>query len=496
MSELINDNTHLESVFTDGVFASDHKFVDFAGLDYFWGKAKEYINGLNTAMDGRVSSIEATVGDSTKGLVQKVNLIQAELDGLSGGAGSITSQIENAINALDLPNTYEAKGEAAKALSEAKTDAETKANAAEAAAKEYVDGRFTNEVTGKFDTVGSAAAAEAAAKSYADDIKTELDGKIGLPVDGETPATGLYKYIDDQDAVTLNAAKADATSKASAAEAAAKSYADGKFDDAKSYVDGIIGVPVDGETPATGLYKYIDDSANDAASSAVATVLDGAPEKFDTLKEIANWIGDVDTASTAAELVTRVKALEDVKDAYKDADTTLEANLKSYADGIKTELDGKIGVPVDGETPATGLYKYIDDQDKAILDAAKADATSKANAAEAAAKSYADGVKTELDGKIGLPVDGETPATGLYKYIDDQDAVTLNAAKEYVDGRFTNEVTGKFDTVGSAAAEAAKAEANAKADTTTKVGELKTYVDTAFASIVCATSADIDSLFA
>lgn len=121
MAEVINTN----------VFDTNKKFVDFSGLDYFWTKAKTYIDGVDAAMSAKVVTLENTVGDSTKGLVQKVNLIQAELDGLNGGAGSITTQIENALTALDLPNTYDAKGAAATALADAKT---------------YVDGKVDGKI--------------------------------------------------------------------------------------------------------------------------------------------------------------------------------------------------------------------------------------------------------------------------------------------------------------------------------------------------------------
>ena len=70
MAETVNTN----------VFESTKKFVDFAGLDYFWGKAKTYIDGVDATMSAKVVTLENTVGDSTKGLVQKVNLIQGELD--------------------------------------------------------------------------------------------------------------------------------------------------------------------------------------------------------------------------------------------------------------------------------------------------------------------------------------------------------------------------------------------------------------------------------
>lgn len=56
----------------------------------------------------------------------------------------------------------------------------------------------------------------------------------------------------------------------------------------------------------------------DASAAAITAIVDNAPEKFDTLKEIAAWISEADTADDAASLVTRVKALEEIDhDAYK-----------------------------------------------------------------------------------------------------------------------------------------------------------------------------------
>lgn len=175
MAELINTK----------VFDAEKKFVDFAGLDYFWEKAKKYVDDVDAAaslridgVEGKVTTLETTVGNANSGLVQKVNALQAELDVLSGGAGSITTQIENALGTLDvvdaavvgqyvssvsetdgkitvtraaLPDyteVYDAKGAAATALADAKT---------------YVD----DKVDGKFDAIGSADAAQAAAIAQA-----------------------------------------------------------------------------------------------------------------------------------------------------------------------------------------------------------------------------------------------------------------------------------------------------------------------------------------
>lgn len=285
MAEVINTN----------VFDANKKFVDFSGLDYFWTKAKTYIDGVDASMSAKVVALEDVVGDSTKGLVQKVNLIQGELDGLNGGAGSITTQIENAIAALNLPNTYEAKGAAADALDNAKA---------------YADGLVMADGVAKFDAAGSAAAAETAAKAYADSL---------------VMADGVAKF--------------DAAGTAAG------------FNDA-----------MDARVVKLEAIDH-DKLAADASAAAVATVLDGAPEKFDTLKEVAQWIADSETAADAADLVTRVKALEDIDhDAYVAADATVLASAKTYADGLVL-VDGVAKFEAAGAAAQalTDAKKYADD---------------------------------------------------------------------------------------------------------------------------------------
>lgn len=104
MAEVINTN----------VFDAEKKFVDFAGLDYFWSKAKTYIDGVDATMSAKVLANEGEIAK-----------IWSEIGTLSGGVGSVDSQIDEKIAALNLPNTYEAKGvaatEAAGALAAAKT---------------------------------------------------------------------------------------------------------------------------------------------------------------------------------------------------------------------------------------------------------------------------------------------------------------------------------------------------------------------------------------
>ena len=400
MAEVINTN----------VFDAEKKFVDFGGLDYFWEKAKAYINAADKVTADKVATLEGVVGDSTKGLVQKVNLIQGELDGLSGGAGSITTQITNALTGLDVEDAA-------------------------------VEGQYVSSVA-------------------------EVDGKVvvsraNLPV---------YEEVGV------------------AASAAAQALTD-----AKVYVDGIVndttteGGTVKGLNSRIAVLEAIDHEklASDASAAAVATVLDGAPEKFDTLKEVAQWISDSESAATAADLVTRVKALENIDhDAYVEADKTVLADAKTYADGL---------VKVDG----------VD----------KFDAAGSAAQALTDAKSYADGKfqvagNYETAGTAATLVDGI--ANGAVKTNTEAIAVingnaetegSIAKAKADAIADAAAKLKAVTDTLKSAAfVEVATLEATMDSKDATNLAAAKTYAatytDELFGSFKFAETTDIDGLFA
>ena len=398
MAEVINTN----------VFDANKKFVDFSGLDYFWTKAKTYIDGVDASMSAKVVTLENTVGDSTKGLVQKVNLIQAELDGLNGGAGSITTQIENAIAALDLPNTYDAKGAAGDALDAAKT---------------YVDGK----VDGKFDAVGSAAAAETAAKAYADGLAKNYDA-AGTAAGFNDAMDARVKVLEDKD---------------------------------------------------------YEDIAATAASAAVANVVDGAPTAFDTLKEIATWIGNNDHATEVAGLVTDVENLKKIDhDAYKGADETVLATAKSYADGLAGNYDVK-GAAAAAEA------------------AAKADAEAKYQVkgsyetAGAAAQALAD-AKSYADGKFQVAGDYEAAGTADAKIAALKLADTYEAKGAAADAQAAAIAQAKVDAAEALKGYYTKGEVDnlLSTNSTGDRAYAKQYTDELFGSIKFAQNSDIDALFA
>ena len=395
MAEVINTN----------VFDAEKKFVDFAGLDYFWEKAKAYVDGADKVTADKVATLESVVGNDASGLVQKVNLIQGELDGLNGGAGSITTQISNAITALDLPNTYEAKGEAAKA---------------ETAAKAYADGLASN-----YEVAGAAKTAEDNAKAYADGLAGNYDAA--------GTAAGLNEAMDTR----------------------------------------------------VKVLEAIDHEklASDASAAAVATVLDGAPESFDTLKEVAAWIANNEHASDVATLVTDVENLKKIDhDAYKAADTALETSLKGYVDG-----------KVDGKFDATGSAAQALTDAKAYADglANNYDEAGAAATAESNAKSYA-------DGKFQIAGDYEAAGTADAKIAALKLPETYDAKGAAADAQAAAIAQAKLDAADALKSYYTKTEVDnlLSTNSTGDRAYAKQYTDELFGSFKFAANSDIDSLFA
>ena len=150
--------------------------------------------------------------------------------------------------------------------------------------------------------------------------------------------------------------------------------------------------------------------AADASAAAVATVLDGAPEKFDTLKEVAEWISATDSASSAADLVTRVAALEAIDhDAYVDADAQVLDDAKAYADDLASNYDA-------AGAAATAEQNAKDYADGKFQVAGNYEAAGAAAQALVDAKSYVDGkgyaTTAQVDAKQDVISDLETIRSG------------------------------------------------------------------------------------
>ena len=356
------------------------KLVDITGLSRYHENLK---NVLNTKQDV-IDDLDAIRSGAAAGA--------GALDAAKGYADGVAATAEqNAKDYADgkfqVAGNYETAGAAAQALADAKADAESK-----------------YQVKGEYEVAGAAAEALEAAKGY-------VDGKV----DGKFDAAGAA-------AQALVDAKADAES---------KYQVKGEYEVAGTAA--ALDAAMDERVKALEAIDH-EKLATDASAAAVATVLDGAPEKFDTLKEVAEWIAASDSASSAADLVTRVTALEAIDhDAYVDADTQVLADANAYADGLASNYDAAGAAATaeqnaknyaDGKFQVAGNYEDAGAAAQALADA----------------KAYVDGkgyaTTTQVDAKQDVISDLETIRSGAAA-----GATALQAVpEEYVT---EDELTGK-----------------------------------------------------
>lgn len=361
----------------------------------------ERVNGENAAVAGRVTVLEGTVGDASKGLVKDVNDLKTSQGVQDGKISENTAAIEK-LNGADTVD-----GSVAKTVKDAVAPVSAKVNALET-------------------TVGAAKASE-------------------------TPATGLFKAIEDGDATTLAAAKLHAETK-------------------------------------------------------IAELVNGAPDAMNTLKELADaieqhqgvyeaYIAQVDEKLAkkvdkveGARLITEVEAAQYAAKAEVSAVTQALADAKAHTNTEVgkvtpkvTALEEKVG------DDSKGLVKEVADlktkdaaQDEAIA-AAKAQADKGVQDAATVA-----GKVTTLEGVVGnaskgLVKDVAANAAAIAA-INSEDTGILVQAKTFatseagrVDGKVTalnGDVSALKATVGTSESGLVKEVADVKAKNTAQDGEI------------------------
>ena len=310
--------------------------------------------------------------------------------------------------------------------------------------------------------------------------------KVGVAKDGNTAATGLYALIE---AAQKQADKGvtDAATAQSAAEAAQSDI---------DVLETVVGADdtaglrkriKDNETAITTLNGNGEGSVSKAVSDAVSTLIDGAPDTFDTLKEIAAWItehGEDATAMTTAisaleailvgfgtgegETGTVKKYVDDAIAALKIGDYAKAADLTALAGRVDT-LEGKPAASItqeqiDAWTAKQDAGDFVEKSAyntkvKALEDANAANATAiagvktTAEAAVVANTAITAGTATKItyDAK-GLVTKGENlavsdiPNLGISKIDGLQDALDGKQATLTFDGTY-NAGTNKAATV-------------------------------------------------
>lgn len=227
-----------------------------------------------------------------------------------------------------------------------------------------------------------------------------IDQKIGAAKAGETAATGLYKYIDD-----------------SVAAATPEDYATVKAQ-----------VETNKTNIATLVGTDADKSARAIASEEVAKIVAGADASYDTLKEISGWISGHTT-----DAATMNSDINNLKTTVGDADSGLvkdTADLKTaVGDSTKGLTKDVADIKKDLDTHDSTSFKFTTNQHLANLDNEQTAQDEKI---------------TALETKVGTKhIEGSTtPSTGIYADIDGV-RTRVSALEEYKN----NELQTKFSTV-------------------------------------------------
>lgn len=397
--------------------------------------AMEALAGRVTTAEGKITSLESELNTADTGLKARMTAAEGDIDALEGLVGDtkVADQITAAINALNLANTYEAKGEAAKvqtALETYKTSNDAKilehTNAISAntgAISAIKDGETLDSfkdvetaLAGK-EASGAAAQALVDAKAYADGLAGNYDAK-GSAATAESNAKAYAKeYADGL------AGNYDAAGSAAAAETAAKKHADDEL--TRLVGDKTVGTQI--TEAITGL-----DLANTYAAKShkhvKADITDFAhTHEIGEVNGLEAALEGKEAAGSAAAALAEAKTYADGKDAAIEA-------AQAAADQAQDEVDALelyVGTIPEGYTE-TNVVAYINKKAEETLNAASGGSSESAASVLAALNTY----KTENDPKVQANTEAIADLEALVgdEKVSDAIAAAVKVEKERAEG--------------------------------------------------------------
>lgn len=199
-----------------------------------------------------------------------------------------------------------------------------------------------------------------------------------------------------------------------------------------------------------------EGSVSKQVSDAIAVVVANAPEDFDTLKEVADWIGS-DTTGAAQMQVD----IANLKTSVEDLDSRLDT-AESDIDTLQSEMDAVEKLAAANKSAHEKNAADIATANTAIEKNA-ADIV-KANEAVATEKSRAEQVEAGFEERIAELEEMTTGGTGsIAQQIDAAKAAAIKDAKDYTDGQVNTLETELTSAIGTAKQEAIDAAATSAA---------------------------------
>lgn len=303
-SEITNLNSYIEDYVNNDMGIS----ID-TDTQYTITKVTDYQYKL-------MSKDKATESFTTEVAVIDLPNDTAAIEALQGLVGdtAVATQISNAIAALDLANTYEAKGEAAKV--QGNLDSYKGTNDAAVSANTGAIAGIKNGTTiNSFKQVEDADyASKTEAQGYADakDITISEAKKAGTDAQADVDALEA-KVGTVAEGITVVQMIADAQDAATYDDTALS----GRVTTAEGKLTTLIGTDTD---------KSVRTIANEELAAQL--IPENASESLDTLKEIADWIQA--HPNDASAMNTAIEALES-----KVGDTEVSAQITAAIDALK-----------------------------------------------------------------------------------------------------------------------------------------------------------------
>lgn len=306
--------------------------------------------------------------------------------------------------------------------------------------KEYVDDKIADVVAGSIEGLGALASKDKVAESDLEaTLATKINGKANVGTADDTSdmdtLKGAKKYADEKAAAVQTEVDALEAKVGTVPESKTVVQMIEEAQEAATYDDTEIKAKVQANTNAIGVLNgeaTVEGSVKKTVADEIAKVIADAPESFDTLKEISDWISS--HSDDAAAMNSAITALQGILDGIGDTESGEKATVVAYVTDAIAALNIGDYATAAQLTALAGRVTTLEGAththaNKALLDTYT---QTEANLADAVAKKHVHTNATELN-KIA---DGDKAKW---------DAMEQNA-KDYADGLASN-----YDASGSAA---------------------------------------------